>query len=80
MRTNPNEARTRPNDISRGGSCSTAARGSSAAKTDQTDRGVRLALEGIERFGEDVAPITRASDAHGSLTPGICGPHQLPPE
>src|SRR5262249_53665622 len=37
-RTNPNEARTRANDVSRGGSYSTAARGNDAAKTDQTDR------------------------------------------
>ena len=41
MRTNPNEARTRPNDVSRGGSYSTAARGNDAAKTDQTDRETR---------------------------------------
>src|SRR6516225_539043 len=41
MRTNPNEARTRPNDVSRGGSYSTAARGDIAAKTDQTDREMR---------------------------------------
>src|SRR5215467_12020868 len=43
MRTNPNEAqtneaRTRPNDVPRGG---TAARGNDAAKTDQTDRETR---------------------------------------
>ena len=41
MRTNPNEAhtneaRTRPNDVPRGGSYSTAARGNDAAKTDET--------------------------------------------
>jgi hypothetical protein len=41
MRTNPNEARTRPNDTSRGSSYSTAARGDNAAKTDQTDREAR---------------------------------------
>src|SRR6516225_9732288 len=41
MRTNPNEARTRPNDVSRGSSYSTAARGDNAAKTDQTDRETR---------------------------------------
>src|SRR5215467_11637255 len=46
MRTNPNEARTneartRPNDVSRGGSYSTAARGNDAAKTDQADRETR---------------------------------------
>jgi ABC-type transporter MlaC component len=42
MRTNPNEARTRPNDVSRGGSYSTAARGDNAAKTDQADRETRV--------------------------------------
>jgi ABC-type transporter MlaC component len=41
MRTNPNEARTRPNDVPRGGSYSTAARGNDAAKSDQTDRETR---------------------------------------
>ena len=46
MRTNPNEAqtneaRTRPNDVPRGGSYSTAARGDNAAETDQTDRETR---------------------------------------
>src|SRR5262252_10992348 len=41
MRTNPNEARTRPNDVSRGSSYSTAARGDDAAKTDQADRETR---------------------------------------
>jgi hypothetical protein len=41
MRTNPNEARTRPNDVSRGGSYSTAARWNNAAKTDQADRETR---------------------------------------
>ena len=41
MRTNPNEGRTRPNDVSRGSSYSTAARGNIAAKTDQTDRETR---------------------------------------
>src|SRR5262249_5963484 len=41
MRTNPNEARTRPNDVSRGSSYSTAARGDNAAKTDQADRETR---------------------------------------
>ena len=40
-RTNPNEARTRPDDVSRGSSYSTAARGDNAAKTDQTDRETR---------------------------------------
>jgi LTXXQ motif family protein len=42
MRTNPNEARTRLNDVSRGSSHSTAARGDNAAKTDQADRGTRV--------------------------------------
>jgi len=42
MRTNPNEARTRPNDVSRGGSYSTAAREDNAAKTDQADRETRV--------------------------------------
>jgi ABC-type transporter MlaC component len=41
MRTNPNEARTRPNDVSRSSSYSTATRGDNAAKTDQTDRETR---------------------------------------
>ena len=46
MRTNPNEARTneartRPNDVPRGGSYSTAARGDNPAETDQTDRETR---------------------------------------
>src|SRR6516225_2253802 len=36
MRANPNDARTRPNDISRGGN--TAARGRYAARTEQSDR------------------------------------------
>ena len=36
MRANPNEARTRPNDVSRGGGYSTAARGRNAA--EQADR------------------------------------------
>jgi ABC-type transporter MlaC component len=36
MRANPNEARTRPNDVSRGGN--TAARGRYAARTEQADR------------------------------------------
>ena len=41
MRTNPNEARTRPNDVPRGGSYSTAARGDNVAKTDRADRETR---------------------------------------
>jgi glycerate kinase len=41
MRTNPNEAQTRPNDVSRSSSYSTAARGDNAARTDQTDRETR---------------------------------------
>jgi hypothetical protein len=36
MRVNPNEARTRPNEVSRGGN--TAARGRYAARTEQADR------------------------------------------
>jgi hypothetical protein len=39
MRANPNEARTRPNDVSRGGGDSTAARGRNAA--EQADREAR---------------------------------------
>jgi hypothetical protein len=39
MRASPNEARSRPNDVSRGSGYSTAARGGNPAKTDQTDRG-----------------------------------------
>jgi LTXXQ motif family protein len=38
MRASPNEARSRPNDVSRGSGYSTAARGGNPAKTDQTDR------------------------------------------
>jgi len=41
MRTNPNEARTRPNDVPRGGSYSTAARGDNVAKTNRVDRETR---------------------------------------
>src|SRR6516225_2407550 len=41
MRTNPNEARTKPNDVPRGGSYSTAARGDNVAKTDRADRETR---------------------------------------
>ena len=49
MRANPNEARTRPNDVSRGGGDSTTARGRNAA--EQADREARAetnteALEG----------------------------------
>jgi hypothetical protein len=39
MRANPNEARSRPNDVSRGGGDSTAARGRDAA--EQADREAR---------------------------------------
>ena len=38
MRANPNEARTRPNEVSRGGEYNTAARGRYAARTEQADR------------------------------------------
>jgi ABC-type transporter MlaC component len=59
MRTNPNEPRTRPNDISRGGSYSTAARGSSAGKTDQTDREARTETS------------TEALESCTGLAPGV---------
>ena len=59
MRANPNEARPRPNDDSRGGSYSTAARGGNAAKTDQTDREARAAT------------TTEAFESCTGLAPGV---------
>ena len=57
MRANPNEARSRPNDVSRGGGDSTAARGRNAA--EQADR-------------EALAEInTQAVQSCGGLAPGV---------
>ena len=59
MRANPNDARPRPNDVSRGGSYSTAVRGGNAAKTDQTDREARAAT------------TTEAFESCTGLAPGV---------
>jgi hypothetical protein len=59
MGANPNEPRPRPNDVSRGGSYSTAARGGNEAKTDQIDR--------------EASPETntRAPESCTGLAPGV---------
>ena len=57
MRANPNEARTRPNDVSRGGGDSTAARGRNAA--EQADREARA------------EPNTAALKSCTGLAPGV---------
>ena len=59
MRANPNEARTRPNDVSRGSGYSVAARGGNAAKIDQTNR--KVSTEGLDSCSGLVPGVTNLS-------------------
>jgi hypothetical protein len=59
MRANPNEGRTRPNDVSRGGGYGMAARGGNAAKIDQTNR--EVSTEGLESCTGLVPGVTNLS-------------------